>query len=409
MAPKGEKRADPDTGVKYTQESFVEYYGQKQGTKKWNAAATASSPKDEKKKDGGSNALAKMTSYKGCVLAEYVWLDAHQTPRSKTMTMTSRPTGVSGMRVWNYDGSSTEQAEGSNSEVLLYPRALFDDPFRGPPHVMVVAEAVNAWDDKPSIGNTRAHCAEVMEKYKKHDPWFGIEQEYTLMKPARVGETAKEPLGFNTDGSEPAAQGPYYCGSGTGVAMGRAVADEHYVKCLKAGVKIAGINSEVMPGQWEYQVGPCRGIEMGDHLAMSRYIMLRVTEHHNCVVSFAPKPKEGDWNGAGCHTNFSIKSMREKGGYDVIVKVCEAFGKVTEEHIAEYGEGNDKRLTGAHETCSIKEFKFGVANRGASIRIPREAEKNGKGYMEDRRPGANCDPYRVTARMMQTTGECLDA
>merc|ERR1719230_465164 len=144
-------------------------------------------------------------------------------------------------------------------------------------------------------------------------------------------------------------------------------------------------------------------------MTVGRYIMLRVSESHNVVVSFSPKPAKGDWNGAGCHTNFSIKEMRDKGGYDVITKVCEAFGKKAAEHIAEYGEGNDKRLTGKHETCSINEFKYGVANRGASIRIPRESEKNGKGYMEDRRPAANCDPYRVTKIMMKTTGECLAA
>merc|ERR1719271_263324 len=273
---------------------------------------------------------------------------------------------------------------------------------------MVLTDAYNAWDDKPAIGNTRAACAEVHEKYgKKHDPWYGIEQEYTLMKPAKVGEKAKLPLGFNDDGSEPAPQGPYYTGAGTGIAIGRPVADMHLAKCLEAGVKLAGINAEVMPGQWEYQVGPCRGVEIGDHLNMSRYIMLRVTEEHGCVVSWDPKPMDGDWNGAGCHTNFSIKSMRAEGGYEVITKVCEAFGTKTKEHIAEYGEGNDKRLTGSHETCSINQFKFGVADRGASIRIPRSAEKDGRGYMEDRRPGANCDPYAVTYIMMKTAGGAL--
>merc|ERR1719282_80191 len=370
-------------------------------------APKKSAPKKSASSDKGPTGLAALSTYEKCVLAEYVWLDAHQVARSKTKTLTTAPKSVADLPVWNYDGSSTEQAEGHNSEINLVPRAIFKDPFRGAPHVLVLADCYNAWDDQPAIGNTRAACSEVHNKYAKLDAWYGIEQEYTLMKPGKYGEVAKIPFGFNKDNSEPAPQGPYYCGAGTNVAIGRAIADDHYKKCLQAGVKIAGINAEVMPGQWEYQIGPCRGIEMGDHLTMSRYIMLRVTESHQCVCSFSPKPAEGDWNGAGCHTNFSVKPMREDGGYDVIVKVCEAFGKVAAEHIKEYGEGNDKRLTGKHETCDINTFKYGVANRGASIRIPREAEANGKGYMEDRRPAANCDPYRVTGRIMKTTGACL--
>jgi len=172
-------------------------------------------------------------------------------------------------------------------------------------------------------------------------------------------------------------------------------------------VKIAGINAEVMPGQWEYQIGPCRGIEMGDHLTIARYIMLRVSEHHGCVVSISPKPADGDWNGAGCHTNFSTKPMREDGGYAEIIKACERLGApgVPEAHIAAYGEGNERRLTGKHETASYKEFSYGVANRGASIRIPTDTEKAGKGYFEDRRPSSNMDPYVVTSKLVETTCE----
>lgn len=196
-----------------------------------------------------------MTSYESAVLAEYVWLDAKQVPRSKTMTMTTLPKSIEGLRVWNYDGSSTEQADGHNSEIYLYPKAIFKDPFRGRPHILVLAEAYNAWDGQPAIGNTRAECKKIMDQYKDLDPWFGIEQEYTLMRPGRIGEEPKVPLGFNADGTEPAPQGPYYTGAGFNTAIGRPVADEHYKKCLEAGVKIAGINAEVMPGQWEFQVG----------------------------------------------------------------------------------------------------------------------------------------------------------
>merc|ERR1719398_386302 len=147
-------------------------------------------------KDGGAGVLGKLKSYAGCVMAEYVWLDANQVPRSKTKVMTARPTKVSDCPIWNYDGSSTEQAEGNNSEINIVPRAIFDDPFRGYPHVMVITDAYNAWDDQPAIGNTRAACAEIHEKYKKHDAWYGIEQEYTLMKPGKIGEAPKDPIWF---------------------------------------------------------------------------------------------------------------------------------------------------------------------------------------------------------------------
>jgi len=345
------KKIDPDDGLPHTYQEIFDHYvtmfSKEEIKKYWEDECTevkskakakakakeTAAPKKEADdkvktgKDGGAGVLGKLKNYKGCVIAEYVWLDAAQTPRSKTKILTARPTKVSDLPVWNYDGSSTEQAEGSNSEINIKPVALFDDPFRGYPHVLVLTDCYNAWDDQPAIGNTRNACNELMTKYKKLDPWYGIEQEYTLMKPGKIGEAPKLPYGFNADGSEPAPQGPYYTGAGTGVAIGRPLADEHLEKCLAAGVKVTGINAEVMPGQWEYQVGPCRGIEIGDHMIMSRYIMLRVSEAHNVVVSFNPKPMTGDWNGAGCHTNFSLESMRKAGGYEIITKVSVHIAK----------------------------------------------------------------------------------
>eukprot|EP00391_Amoebophrya_sp_Ameob2_P002009 CAMPEP_0179000512 /NCGR_PEP_ID=MMETSP0795-20121207/10727_1 /TAXON_ID=88552 /ORGANISM="Amoebophrya sp., Strain Ameob2" /LENGTH=268 /DNA_ID=CAMNT_0020693545 /DNA_START=390 /DNA_END=1192 /DNA_ORIENTATION=+ len=250
-------------------------------------------------RDGGGGELGPKASYKDCVVAEYVWLDAHGVPRSKTKTLSKAPTCPEDLPVWNFDGSSTEQAPGSDSEVLLVPRCVFKDPFRKGQNVLVMSECVLPGSMKPAIGNYRAECALEMDKYADLDPWFGIEQEYTLLKPEKYGLLSKVPLGFNKDGSEPAPQGPYYCGAGCGMAIGREVADTHYAACLYAGVKIAGINAEVMPGQWEFQVGPCRGMEMGDHLHMARYIMNRVTEELGVQVTYEPKPMEGDWNGAG--------------------------------------------------------------------------------------------------------------
>jgi len=341
----------------------------------------------------------------GKVLAEYVWIGGAYTSggfdlRCKTKTLEKAPKSVADLPIWNYDGSSTGQAPGENSEVLIRPQAIFKDPFRRGDNVLVMCDAVKPKTHEPIPTNTRAAAKTCFDKNLGLAPWYGIEQEYTLLK--KDGHT---PLGF-PDVGYPAPQGPYYCGAGYDSAIGRPIADTHYKACLYAGVQIAGINAEVMPGQWEYQIGPCEGINSGDHLWMSRYLMLRVCELMGCNVTFDPKPQQGDWNGAGCHTNYSTKPMRDDGGYKVIIEACEKLGKKHEEHIRVYGEGNERRLTGQHETANIATFKYGVADRGASIRIPTDTEAAGKGYMEDRRPASNMDPYVVTSKIFQTT--CLD-
>ena len=238
------------------------------------------------------------------------------------------------------------------------------------------------------------------KEVKKSHPWFGIEQEYTLL------DIDQQPLGWPKMGF-PGPQGPYYCGVGAGRVYGRKIMECHYKACLYAGIKIAGENAEVMPSQWEFQVGPCEGIEMGDHLWMARYILERVTEDFNVVVSFDPKPIPGDWNGAGCHTNYSTAAMRHEGG---IREIHDAIGKLSRRHkwhIEQYdptgGIDNARRLTGLHETAAITHFSSGVASRKASIRIPRQCAEEGKGYLEDRRPSSNCDPYNVTEAIVRTT------
>jgi len=343
---------------------------------------------------------------RGFVLAEYVWLGGSETCmggfdlRSKTKTLEKKPTSVSELPVWNYDGSSTEQAPGSDSEVLLKPVAIFSDPFRGGDNILVLCEACLP-DGKltPIPTNTRTAAKAIFDKKLEETPWFGIEQEYTLFKTDK-----KTPLGWPV-GGEPGPQGPYYCGVGAENAFGRKVADLHYKMCLHAGVKIAGQNAEVMPGQWEFQIGPCVGIDQGDHLWMARYLMVRVCEDLDICVSYDPKPIPGDWNGAGCHTNYSTQKMRDAGGYPAIIDAIEKLKLKHQEHIKVYGEGNERRLTGAHETAPITEFSYGVANRGCSVRIPRQAEADQCGYFEDRRPASNCDPYVVTSKIFDTT--CL--
>ena len=341
----------------------------------------------------------------GTCLAEYVWIGGNNSTgadlRCKTKTLSAKPASVDELPVWNYDGSSTGQAPGKDSEVYLKPIAMFPDPFRRGDNIIVLCEACLP-DGKltPIPTNTRRAAEELFKQKPEEEPWFGIEQEYTLFH--SDGHT---PFGW-PKGGYPRPQGPFYCSAGTENAYGRRIVEAHYRACLYAGLKIAGVNAEVMPGQWEYQIGPCVGIESGDHMTMSRYLLLRVCEDYGIICSFDPKPISGDWNGAGCHTNYSTKAMREEGGYDAIIAAIEKMGKKHQEHVACYGVGNDRRLTGAHETAPIDKFSYGVAHRGASVRIPRTTKLENKGYFEDRRPASNVDPYVVTGKIFKTT--CID-
>merc|ERR1719310_1800319 len=348
------------------------------------------------------------------VMAEYVWIGGNNELRCKTKTLTKAPKSVDELPVWNFDGSSTEQAPGTDSEVLLYPRAIYRDPFRAGPsgkskNIIVLCDCYKPDPDGPKgVGeaiptNTRVYCKAIMDKVKATEPWFGIEQEYTLFEPDGV-----TPYGWPVGGEPSRPQGPYYCSIGAENAYGRPVVEAHYRACIYAGINISGINGEVMPGQWEYQVGPCTGIDSPDQLIISRYLLIRVCEQFGVQVSFDPKPIPGDWNGAGCHTNVSTKAMRAPGGYEVIKKAMERLGAPgkQDEHIKAYdisgGEDNKRRLTGAHETAPITKFSWGVANRGCSVRIPRMTEKENCGYFEDRRPASNMDPYVVTGKIMET-------
>jgi glutamine synthetase len=333
--------------------------------------------------------------------AEYIWIDGTEPTaklRSKTKVLTGKPvSNPADLPIWGFDGSSTNQAPGSNSDCVLQPVFACPDPIRGGDDLLVLCEVLLT-DMTPHDSNTRALLRPVAEKYADQESLFGIEQEYTFFAGSR-------PLGFPESGF-PAPQGGYYCGVGADEIFGRPVVEKHLQNCLDAGLSLSGINAEVMPGQWEFQVGPVGPLEVSDQLWVARWLLYRTAEDFGVSATLDPKPVMGDWNGAGAHTNFSTKAMRE--GYDAIITACEALSTKPLEHVQEYGFGIEGRLTGLHETAPWNEFNYGVSDRGASVRIPWQVEVDKKGYIEDRRPNANCDPYRVTRMIVGTCCSALE-
>tara|TARA_R110000744_G_scaffold19981_4_gene52476 strand:- start:4897 stop:5931 length:1035 start_codon:yes stop_codon:yes gene_type:complete len=330
---------------------------------------------------------------------EYIWIDGNEeTPclRSKTKELFNPSIAVPTLKdipEWSFDGGSTGQGDLEDSDTLLRPCRIYPDPLiKG--GFLVLCEVFNS--------NGTAHSSNYRHQLRHTEnlvpldanPWFGFEQEYTLLGLTGV------PIAF--EGKHPAPQGPYYCGVGSNKVLRRDIAMEHLQACKDAGIPLYGVNAEVMPGQWEFQTQAESPLKASDDLWMARYILDRLSENQKVIISYDPKPKEG-WNGAGCHTNFSTSKMRDsKTGLEEIKEVIELLSKEHTEHLEVYGDGIGRRLTGKCETSSLEKFTWGIADRGASIRIPYKVHNQGYGYLEDRRPNANIDPYRVTNIMLKT-------
>ncbi len=328
---------------------------------------------------------------------EYIWLDGYEPVpnlRGKTQVKEFKSfPKLSELPLWGFDGSSTRQAEGRSSDCMLKPVAVYPDPAREN-GVLVMCEVMMPDGTTPHPSNARATVLD------DPDAWFGFEQEYFLYKDG-------VPLGFPTGGGFPPPQGEYYTGVGYKNVgnIAREIVEEHLDLCLEAGINHEGINAEVAKGQWEFQIFGKGSKSAADQVWMARYLLSRLCENYGVDVNFHCKPlgKDVDWNGSGMHANFSTKHMREVGGKEYFEALMCAFDKYKNEHIAVYGPDNHLRLTGLHETQSIDKFNYGIANRGASIRVPHSfANNNYKGYLEDRRPNSQGDPYKIASRILQT-------
>lgn len=345
------------------------------------------------------------------ILAEYIWLcgaNTHHDIRGKVrfLNVEAAPQpavlnkDVAALRAvfpeWSFDGSSTGQAKGLNTEIIVRAVRAFRHPYPSSTtfsSYVVLCECFDPTGVQPTSDNTRTIADKVFKQALGEEPWFAFEQEYVIMD-RKTGRPYQWP-----ENGFPAPQGPYYCSYGP-TAWGREFAEEHAAKCTEMGVTISGLNAEVLPSQWEYQVGPCTGIEAGDHAVVARWVMLRVLERHGLDASFHSKPVKGDWNGSGMHTNFSTTSTRVAGtGLAAIELYAQNLSTSHFRDVAVYGDDNDQRLSGHHETSSWKTFAFGYGTRHTSLRIPMQCKNAGSGYFEDRRPSASADPYLVSSRL----------
>jgi glutamine synthetase len=315
-------------------------------------------------------------------IAEYIWLDVDNKFCSKIRVVKD----INEIIEWNYDGSSTGQATTTSSEIILKPVKIFNNPLIDG-YLVICATYSN---DNPLPNNHFDKAKEIFDKNLNEKPWFGLEQEYFFCK--NNGYLGHDTIFQNER---------YYCSPINQHQLGVDISTKHLEYCIKADINISGINAEVVPGQWEFQIGPCEGIEAGHHMMAARYLLERIAIKENIYIDYRPKPIS-NMNGSGCHINFSTQKMREDNGLDIIMEAIKKLENNHSYHMENYGKDNNKRMTGRHETASYNVFSWGVGTRNTSIRIGNDTFKNKKGYFEDRRPASNIDPYLTTSIIFNT-------
>lgn len=311
--------------------------------------------------------------------ATYVWMSRGGVFRYKIYTLSSLnadgdfdnpdlyPTGT-------FDGSSTGDAEVGSSDLRIKPCAVYRD---------VDGVGVFVLCDIDTAETPRANLLTLIENRKvfgAESCWFGFEQEYFL-------------LPFESESEQDAF---HYCSP-----TSETIPQHHYNECRQMGVHITGWNCEVAPNQYEFQVCAA-GVSAADDLIMARWVLLRVCQEHDKGLLLVPKPIPV-YNGSGLHTNFSTPQMRTSpGGWSTMLKSVGLLRDRHNEHMEVYGDGNEERLSGMYETSAFDTFSWGIGSRDTSVRLQKVMKGEDKGFIEDRRPASNANPYVVCYALVNT-------
>lgn len=316
------------------------------------------------------------------VQATYIWIDATgENIRLKDRILNEIPKLIADIPKWSYAENPPYQT-GSSIEMMLYPRALYRNPFKPGKHDVIVMCDTYQPDGSPFHTNHRHAMQTSVDKTIEQEPIFGIEQKYTLLD--EQGQPFIRPKNELMEGTN-------YCGVGFNGIYARDLVESHALACLYAGIDFSGTNADEFPLQWRYKIGPSVGIQAADDLWVSRYILVRIAEEFGICVTL--KSIEGDRNQTRAHINYSTAAMRADGGIKVIREAIKLLEHEHNEHL---------KVFDAHES-KIDTFSWDVADRNVSVRVPESVAESEKELLKDRGPPSNMDPYVVCNALLTTS------
>nr|CAH7745052.1 unnamed protein product [Callosobruchus chinensis] len=310
----------------------------------------------------------------------YLWIDhTGENLRSKTRTLDFSPSTYKEVPIWNFNGFHTMKAPKEKSDYYLVPVSLYNDPIRRGANKIVLCETFDA-DEKPCKTNHRQKCVEALNKVCDHEVYIGFEQDYYIM-----GSDGR-PFGWPPMG-EPISDRQYYASMCT--VIGREITECIYRALLYAGVNVYSDCAEPAPSQWELKTNGERGVKPADDMWFSRWLMQRIAEDFGLCISFQPfvSPR---WSKSGLHVTYSTKKMRDNDGMKYIQETIKKLEKCHTEMLKIY-----------KSTYLGDKFTSGIGDRTASVRIPKIVADKKKGFIEDRRPAGNADPYKIMEALIK--------
>ena len=327
-------------------------------------------------------------------LNQYVWSDKYGEPRVTTKLESDHDIN----KLLCFNGLNTGQSvDTNNSDIYIRPVQRYNNPLikrtkELEPSIFVCELMLD--ENKSHSSNERNRSIKVLENYEDVNMSFTLDF-FVTKKNVPVAFLSNPP---------PSQQGIFYCGVGGDIAVGQECANDIFQNANRADLNVTQLSGGVAPSQWTIKLEGTAKVKLLDDLICLRYIIAKSAEKYGVTICFHPQLLKEEWNGSACLIEYSNDKMRTDKECNYIRNtVIKNLDKTHAEYVSKCGEDNNRRLIGTNNTSKNDEFTSAVGKYDCSVRIPKLTNVRGHGSIEDRRPGANMDPYVVVPYLLNAS------